>query len=51
VLYDVDVEASAAAEEAGIRLVRTESMNADPRFLRAVADVVTDHLGHQEEHS
>ncbi len=51
VLYDVDVEARAAAEEAGIRLVRTESMNADPAFLRAVADVVTEHLGHQEEDS
>lgn len=50
VLYDVDIEAKAAAEEAGIRLVRTESMNADPAFLRAVADVVTDHLGHQEDH-
>lgn len=49
VLYDVDIEAKAAAEEAGIRLVRTESMNADPAFLRAVADVVTDHLGHEGE--
>jgi hypothetical protein len=32
-------------------LVRTESMNADPPFLRAVADVVTDHLGHEGEDS
>jgi ferrochelatase len=44
VLYDVDVVARAAAGEAGIRLVRTESMNADPAFLRAVADVVLDHV-------
>ncbi|MGH2656596.1 MAG: ferrochelatase [Actinomycetota bacterium] len=51
VLYDVDIEARAAAEEAGIRLVRSASMNADPAFLRAVADVVTDHLGHQEDDS
>ena len=49
VLYDVDIEAAAAAEEAGIRLVRTASMNADPEFVRAVADVVTDHLGHEGE--
>jgi ferrochelatase len=48
VLYDVDIEARAAAEGAGIRLIRTESMNADPAFLRAVADVVADHV---EEHS
>jgi ferrochelatase len=45
VLYDVDVKAAAAAREAGIRLVRTESMNADPAFVAAVADVVGDHLG------
>ena len=49
VLYDVDIEAADAAVEAGIRLVRTESMNADPAFIRAVADVVTDHLGHEGE--
>jgi len=45
VLYDVDIEAAAAAEEAGIPLVRTESMNADPAFIRAVADVVRHHVG------
>jgi ferrochelatase len=49
VLYDVDFEAAAAAREAGIRLVRTASMNAEREFVRAVADVVTDHLGHEGE--
>jgi protoporphyrin/coproporphyrin ferrochelatase len=44
VLYDVDIEAREAAEEVGIRLVRTASMNADPDFIRAVADVVRDHV-------
>jgi protoporphyrin/coproporphyrin ferrochelatase len=44
ILYDVDIEARAAAEEAGIRLVRTESMNDDPKFIRAVAAVIRDHL-------
>lgn len=45
VLYDVDIEASAAAEGAGIPLVRTASMNAEPDFIRAVAAVVRDHMG------
>lgn len=44
ILYDVDVEAQQAAAEAGIRLVRTESMNADPEFIAAVAAVVRDHI-------
>lgn len=44
VLYDIDVEARGAAAQAGIRLVRTESMNADPTFVRALAAVVRDHL-------
>ena len=44
VLYDVDIEAKAAAEGAGIPLVRTASMNAEPDFIRAVAAVVRDHM-------
>lgn len=44
VLYDVDIEAQAAAREAGIPLVRTRTPNADPEFIRAVAQVVRDHL-------
>ena len=44
ILYDVDIEARQAAQRAGIRLVRTESMNADPAFLHALAEVVRDHL-------
>jgi protoporphyrin/coproporphyrin ferrochelatase len=44
ILYDIDVEAQNAAREAGIRLVRTESMNTDPRFIRAVAAVVREHV-------
>jgi ferrochelatase len=44
ILYDIDIEAQEAAREAGIRLVRTESMNADPAFIRAVAAVVRDHV-------
>jgi ferrochelatase len=40
VLYDVDVQARAAAESRGVRLVRTESLNADPRLCAVLADVV-----------
>lgn len=45
VLYDVDIGAKRAAQGAGIPLVRTRSMNAEPDFIRAVAAVVRDHLG------
>ena len=44
VLYDVDIEAHGVARDAGVKLVRTESPNDDPAFIRALADVVTDHL-------
>ncbi|MDQ3991653.1 MAG: ferrochelatase [Actinomycetota bacterium] len=44
ILYDLDIEARQVAARAGIPLVRTESMNDDPRFLDALASVVRDHL-------
>lgn len=44
ILYDVDIEAQEVAGRTGIRLVRTESMNADPEFIRVLASVVRDHL-------
>jgi ferrochelatase len=40
VLYDVDIEHRAQAEELGIRLERTESLNDDPHLCRAVASAV-----------
>lgn len=43
-LYDLDVEARAVAERAGIPFVRTAMPNADPSFLDVLADVVSDHL-------
>jgi ferrochelatase len=43
-LYDLDIEARAIAEEAGIRLVRTEMPNADPAFVDVLATVVREHL-------
>jgi ferrochelatase len=44
ILYDLDVEARAIAERAGMRLVRTEMPNADPAFVRVLADVVREQL-------
>lgn len=40
VLYDIDIEARAVAQEAGIRLERTRSMNDDPTFIAGLADLV-----------
>jgi ferrochelatase len=44
ILYDLDVEARAVAEEAGIRFERTEMPNDDPAFVDALAGVVREHL-------
>ena len=44
ILYDIDIEAQKVAGEIGIMLVRSESPNADPSFLRALAGVVRRHL-------
>ena len=44
ILYDLDVEARQIAEQAGMRFVRTEMPNADPAFVRVLADVVREHL-------
>ncbi len=40
VLFDIDVEAQGVAEAVGVNLVRTASLNADPRFIAVLADVV-----------
>jgi ferrochelatase len=44
VLYDLDIEARAVAEAAGIRFERTRMPNADPAYLDVLAAVVRDHL-------
>jgi protoporphyrin/coproporphyrin ferrochelatase len=44
ILYDIDIEAQEVAHRVGIPLVRTESMNADPAFIRVLASVVRNHL-------
>jgi protoporphyrin/coproporphyrin ferrochelatase len=44
ILYDLDIEARHAAEEAGMAFARTKMPNADPRFVRVLARIVRDHL-------
>jgi ferrochelatase len=40
ILWDIDVEARERAAELGLELDRIESLNADPAFIRALADLV-----------
>jgi ferrochelatase len=40
ILYDVDVQAQAAARERGLALRRTESLNTSAVFIRALGGVV-----------
>jgi ferrochelatase len=40
VLYDIDVEGQAKAKELGIHLERTQSLNADPRLAKLMAELV-----------
>jgi protoporphyrin/coproporphyrin ferrochelatase len=40
ILYDIDVQARAAARARGVALRRTESLNTSPLFIRALAGVV-----------
>jgi ferrochelatase len=42
ILYDIDVEAMAFARERGIELRRTQSFNARPDFIGALAAIVRD---------
>jgi ferrochelatase len=40
ILFDIDVQAAAAARDAGVALRRTESLNTSPTFIRALASLV-----------
>jgi len=42
VLYDIDVEARAAAQEKGIHLERIDMLNDDPMLIDALAEITTD---------
>jgi ferrochelatase len=43
ILYDIDVECRERAEQLGLHLERTDSLNDDPQFIRALAAVVKEH--------
>jgi len=43
-LFELDVELQEEAEEHGIELKRVSSLNDDPTFLRALADLAASHL-------
>ena len=40
ILFDIDVQAAAAARRLGLELGRTRSLNTSPTFIRALADLV-----------
>jgi ferrochelatase len=44
ILYDIDYEAKEAAAERGVRLIRTDSLNASPDFIAALADLVEERV-------
>jgi len=44
ILYDVDIGAREQAEESGLIFSRIASLNVDPRFIDALAAVVTDEI-------
>jgi protoporphyrin/coproporphyrin ferrochelatase len=44
ILYDLDIEAKAVADDAGIEFARTEMPNADPAFVRLLSLVVWETL-------
>lgn len=47
ILYDLDVEAREYASSLGVTLARTESLNDDPEFIEAIANVTRPLLHHQ----
>jgi protoporphyrin/coproporphyrin ferrochelatase len=46
-LYDIDIQAQGVARELGMRLERPPALNADPLFIKAVADEIREHLEQQ----
>lgn len=50
VLYDLDVEAAAIAEQHGLRLHRAAALNDHPAFIDVLADVVRRHAGAAARH-
>ncbi|SPO46661.1 related to HEM15 - ferrochelatase precursor [Moesziomyces antarcticus] len=47
-LYEIDIELQEEAEEHGITLKRAESLNDEPTFIRAMAEICASHLSNLE---
>ena len=47
ILYDIEIGAREQAEENGIQFARTASLNTDPLFIRALADVAEETLARE----
>ncbi|KAH8828467.1 ferrochelatase [Flagelloscypha sp. PMI_526] len=43
-LYEIDLEYAKEAQKLGIEIYRSESLNASPVFIRALADIAANHL-------
>lgn len=48
-LFELDVEVKHVADKLGVHLARAESLNDNPIFIRALADVVSGHLKAYDE--
>jgi ferrochelatase len=48
-LCDIDIELKAQADELGVKLRRTESLNDSPEFIAALADIALSPGARQEE--
>lgn len=44
VLYDIDIECQNVADEVGVRLIRTENLNADADFIEVLSNIVHDRV-------
>ena len=50
VLYDIGIEAAEVAEEVGLKMLRAKTVNDDPKFIEALADIVTRHIKQDTEY-
>jgi len=44
VIYDLDTDARAVADEIGLRLVRAKTVGAAPRFVSGLCDLIADRI-------
>jgi ferrochelatase len=47
ILFDIDIEAQAAARASGIRLERPPALNTDPIFIQQLADLIVEKANEQ----